>query len=124
MTPEDRVRHRRLAFRFVAVVSTIAFAAAPVPHGLAQRPPSPTTLVPPASAVPMTLAEFQGLSCAAAGTLAAFGSLTYLDPVTIAASGLEAGLLAFPVAAASFAVACGVGSTLAPAFLWAYRRHQ
>jgi hypothetical protein len=72
----------------------------------------------------MTLAEYQGLSCAAAGTLAALGSLTYLDPVALAASGFEAGLLAFPLAAASFAVACSVGSTLAPAFLWAYRRHQ
>jgi hypothetical protein len=113
-----------LVSRLLAVVMSSAMVAAPISHARAQNPPPRSTLVPPASQVPMTMAEFQGLSCAGVGTVAALGSLTYLDPVAIAASGFEIGLLAFPVAAASFAVACGVGSTLAPAFLWAYRRHQ
>ena len=121
---EDKVRRGRVAFRLIAAVASTALVLASVPHALAQNPPPRTTLVPPASAVPMTLAEYQGLSCAVLGTVAAVGSLTFLDPVALAASGFEAGLLAFPVAAATFAVACSVGSTLAPAFLWAYRRDQ
>ena len=112
----------RFARRLLAATVSTALVAAPVAR--AQNAPARSTLVPPASAVPMTLAEYQGLSCAAIGTVAALGSLTYLDPVVLAASGFEAGLLAVPVAAATFAVACSVGSTLAPAFLWAYRRHQ
>jgi hypothetical protein len=119
------LRRFRFAFRLLAAAVSATVVIAPVSHARAQKPPPPrSTLVPPASEVPMTIAEFQGLSCAGLGTVAAVGSLTYLDPVAIAASGFEIGLLAFPVAAASFAVACGVGSTLAPAFLWAYRRHQ
>jgi hypothetical protein len=114
----------RVASRLLVVAVSAAVAIAPASRAWAQNPPPRSTLVPPASQVPMTMAEFQGLSCAGLGTVAALGSLTYLDPVAIAASGFQIGLLAFPVAAATFAVACSVGATLAPAFLWAYRRHQ
>jgi hypothetical protein len=121
---EDKLRRGRFAFRLIAAAASIAVAVASMPQALAQDPPPRSSLVPPASAVPMTLAEYQALSCAAVGTVVGLGALTYLDPVALAASGIEAGLLAFPVAAATFAVACSVGATLAPAFLWAYRRHQ
>ena len=79
-------------------------------------------LVPPAG-TPMTMAEFQGLSCAALGAATGLAALAYIDPITVAAAGtFSTPLLLIPVVAAGFAVGCSVGATVSPALAWAYRQ--
>ncbi len=88
-----------------------------------QDPSSQPPLVLPRTA-PMSLAEYQGVSCAVVGMLAGLGALAYLNPLTAAAAGLGSPLLVVPVLATGFTVGCSVGSTLSPAFLWFYRRTE
>jgi hypothetical protein len=70
----------------------------------------------------MSFAEFQGLSCAAVGTVAGLASLAYVRPIEEATMGSSSALLGAPIVATGFAVGCSVGATLAPAFLWVYCR--
>ena len=97
----------------------IAVAAALVMAALQAQ--AQTVLTPPAG-TPMTLAEFQGVSCAGLGTVVGLGALAYIDPLAIAAGSMSLPWLLVPVAAAGFAVGCSVGATLGPAFLWLHRQ--
>ena len=85
----------------------------------AQQQTAPSGLLPPAD-TPMTLSEFQGLSCASLGVVAGLIGIVYLRPIE-EATHLGAAMLAAPLVATGFAVGCSVGATLAPALLWAYR---
>jgi hypothetical protein len=116
----SNLRHRRRATRATAAVVSIVLTFA---SAAAQTPQSQSSLLPPRDA-PMTLAEYQGLSCIGIGAVAGVGTLGYLDPIAVAATGLASPLLLVPVVAAGFAVGCSVGATIAPAFLWFYRRSQ
>lgn len=114
------MRQRRLATRLIALVTAAALAAA-LPASAQQQPPAQSTLLPPASA-PMSLAEFQAISCAAGGSVIGAASVAYIDPTaifgTITATPL---LLLLPVVFGGFTVGCSVGATLGPGFLWVYR---
>ena len=116
----DIVRNCRVVSRAAAAVIsvTLTFTSAS-----AQNPQSQPSLVPPRDA-PMTLAEYQGLSCVTAGAITGIATLGYLDPIAAATTGLASPLLLVPVVAAGFAVGCSVGATLSPAFLWFYRRSR
>jgi hypothetical protein len=114
------VRSRRFLLRATAIVAQIAVMFAPAS---AQNTQGQPPLVLPRDA-PMTMAEYQGLSCVALGAVTGIGTLGYLDPIAVAATGFTSPLLLVPVVAAGFAVGCGVGSTLAPALLWFYRRSR
>lgn len=114
------MRHRRSVSRVAATVASIVITLA---SASAQTAQSQSALIPPRD-TPMTLPEYQGLSCIAAGALTGLATLAYLDPISVAATGLTSPLLLVPVAAAGFAVGCSVGATIGPAFLWFYRRAQ
>ena len=92
-----------------------------VAHAPARAVEAPSPLAP--AGTPMTMAEFQGLSCAALGAATGLAALAYLDPITVAAAGtFSTPLLLIPVVAAGFAVGCSVGATVSPALAWAYRQ--
>jgi hypothetical protein len=84
--------------------------------GLAQTtsPPAPV----PTVAFGMTLPEYQGVGCLVSGTAAGAGVFAYSDVITVAATGMLNPVLLIPVIATGFAVGCGVGATVSPAFLW------
>ena len=117
---EGNLRHRRFVSRATAAVVSIVLTLA---SASAQNVQNQPRLVLPRDA-PMTIAEYQGLSCIAVGIVTCIGTLGYLDPIAAAATSLASPLLLVPVVAAGFAVGCSVGATLSPAFLWFYRRAQ
>ena len=114
------MRNRRPASRATAAVVSIVLTLA---SASAQNVQTRSPLVLPRDS-PMTIAEYQGLSCIAVGIVTGIGTLGYLDPIAAAATSVASPLLLVPVVAAGFAVGCSVGATLSPAFLWFYRRAQ
>ncbi len=109
-------QHRRFVSAWV-VVAWLTASAAQAQDTAAQPP-----LVLPRDA-PMTMPEYQAVSCAVAGVLTSLGAVVYLDQITAAAATVASPWLLLPVLATGFTVGCSVGSTVSPALLWLYRRH-
>jgi len=110
----------RIVSRGLAIAASVALVAATAPAASAQTVVSPPLDAPP-SVMPMTMSEFSGLACIGTGIVAGVAALGYVEPVTMAATGLEVPILMAPVIAAAFAVGCSVGGSVAPGLLWIYR---
>jgi len=93
----------------VAIATTL-----PLMPAMAATAPPPAPVV----ALGMTLPEYQGWGCLVGGSVGAAGVFTYSDVITMAAVGMTNPLLLIPAMATGFAVGCGVGATVSPAFLW------
>jgi hypothetical protein len=98
--------------RFAARLGVAGFLTVPAMAQTARPVPSPTV------AMGMTMPEYQGWGCLVGGTSGATGVFVYSDAITFAATGALNPVLLIPVMATGFAVGCGVGATVSPAFLW------
>jgi len=101
-----------MLIRFVARLGVAVLVTVPSMAQTALPVPAPTV------ALGMTLPEYQGWGCLVGGTSGASGVFVYSDAITVAATGALNPVLLIPVMATGFAVGCGVGATVSPAFLW------